>query len=422
MKITGTETMGKSNLPEFEDERIAALKELEILDTPPDEKFDRITKIAQILFDVPIALVSLVDVNRQWFKSCVGLSVRETPRSMSFCSHAILEEDVMAIEDAKNDKRFADNPLVTGDPFIRFYAGKPIRGPTNQLLGTLCIIDKVPRKLSRGDRAILIDLANWVESEIKTMALNNELKKITLQLKQTEQELIDKNLQLEMSLSEKTQKLVKSQQLTAIGTMASRLAHDIKNPLSVIQMTSDLLSEKLEKNMDDTMKDQCQMLKNSITDITRIVEDVLDFVTSKEIQKSESSLLFLLNNSLSNIVVPSGIKIDLPKNDITINCDGKKIGAVFSNLIINSIQAMGSSGHIFIRFRTLPEKITIEFEDSGKGISDENIEKVFEPLFTTKSKGTGLGLGICKAIIEQHSGTLSVSNNPTIFTIELPKD
>ena len=414
--------MGKSSLPEFEDERIAALKEFEILDTPPDEKFDRITKIAQILFDVPIALVSLVDVNRQWFKSCVGLSVRETPRSMSFCSHAILEEDVMAIEDAKNDKRFADNPLVTGEPYIRFYAGKPIRGPTNQLLGTLCIIDKVPRKLSRGDRALLIDLANWVESEIKTMALNNELKKITLQLKQTEQELIDKNLQLEMSLSEKTQKLVKTQQVAAIGTMASRLAHDIKNPLSVIQMTSDLLSEKLEKNMDDSMKGQCQMLKNAITDITRIVEDVLDFVSSKEIQKSESSLLFLLNNSLSNIVVPSEIKIDLPSNDVTINCDGRKIGAVFSNLIINSIQAMGSSGHVFIRFRSLPEKITIEFEDSGNGISNENIEKVFEPLFTTKSKGTGLGLGICRAIIDQHNGTLSVSNNPTIFTIELPKD
>ena len=414
--------MGKTSLPEFEDERIAALKELEILDTPPDEKFDRITKIAQILFDVPIALVSLVDVNRQWFKSCVGLSVRETPRSMSFCSHAILEEDVMAIEDAKNDKRFADNPLVTGEPYIRFYAGKPIRGPTNQLLGTLCIIDKVPRKLSRGDRALLIDLANWVESEIKTMALNNELKKITLQLKQTEQELIDKNLQLEMSLSEKTQKLVKTQQVAAIGTMASRLAHDIKNPLSVIQMTSDLLSEKLEKNMDDSMKGQCQMLKNAITDITRIVEDVLDFVSSKEIQKSESSLLFLLNNSLSNIVVPSEIKIDLPSNDVTINCDGRKIGAVFSNLIINSIQAMGSSGHVFIRFRSLPEKITIEFEDSGNGISNENIEKVFEPLFTTKSKGTGLGLGICRAIIDQHNGTLSVSNNPTIFTIELPKE
>jgi len=422
VKIPTRVSMGKSSLPEFEDERIAALKELEILDTPPDEKFDRITKIAQILFDVPIALVSLVDVNRQWFKSCVGLSVRETPRSMSFCSHAILEEDVMAIEDAKNDKRFADNPLVTGEPYIRFYAGKPIRGPTNQLLGTLCIIDKVPRKLSRGDRALLIDLANWVESEIKTMALNNELKKITLQLKQTEQELIDKNLQLEMSLSEKTQKLVKTQQVAAIGTMASRLAHDIKNPLSVIQMTSDLLSEKLEKNMDDSMKGQCQMLKNAITDITRIVEDVLDFVSSKEIQKSESSLLFLLNNSLSNIVVPSEIKIDLPSNDVTINCDGRKIGAVFSNLIINSIQAMGSSGHVFIRFRSLPEKITIEFEDSGNGISNENIEKVFEPLFTTKSKGTGLGLGICRAIIDQHNGTLSVSNNPTIFTIELPKD
>ena len=157
--------MEESSLSKNEDARIAALRDLEILDTPPEERFDRITKIAQILFDVPIALVSLVDVNRQWFKSCVGLSARETPRSMSFCSHAILEEDVMTIEDAKNDERFVDNPLVTGDPFIRFYAGKPIKGPTNQPIGTLCIIDKTPRKLSLGDKALLIDLANWVESE-----------------------------------------------------------------------------------------------------------------------------------------------------------------------------------------------------------------------------------------------------------------
>ncbi len=112
-----------------EEERIKSLHSLNILDTPPDEKFDRITRTAQIILDVPIALISLVDVNRQWFKSCTGLSATETPRSVSFCSHAILNEDVFVIEDAKKDSRFSDNSLVTGNPFIRFYAGKPIRGP-----------------------------------------------------------------------------------------------------------------------------------------------------------------------------------------------------------------------------------------------------------------------------------------------------
>lgn len=109
--------------------RIQSLHDLNILDTPPEERFDRITKIAQIMFDVPIALVSLVDSNRQWFKSCAGLSVTETPRSVSFCSHAILNEDVMTVSDATQDERFANNPLVTGSPNIRFYAGKPIQHP-----------------------------------------------------------------------------------------------------------------------------------------------------------------------------------------------------------------------------------------------------------------------------------------------------
>ena len=412
--------MGSSNLPEFEDQRIKALHDLQILDTPPEERFDRITKIAQILFDVPIALVSLVDTNRQWFKSCVGLSARETPRSMSFCSHAILEEDVMAIEDAKNDVRFADNPLVTGEPYIRFYAGKPIRGPTNQLLGTLCIIDKIPRKLTKGDRGLLIDLANWVENEIRTLALTNQLKNVALQLKLTEQELVQKNLQLELSLSEKTEKLIKSQQIAVLGTMASRLAHDIKNPLSVIKMTSDILSEQLEDKMDDNMKTKCQSLKNSITHISRIIEDVLEFVSHKELERTDCSIQYLLNNTLGNIVIPERVTIEVPKEDVTINCDGRKIEAIFSNLITNAIQAINEDGRIQIRIIPSAEDVVIEFEYSGTGIPEKNLDKIFELLFKKKKKGTGLGLGICKTIIEQHNGSISVRNNPTVFTVKLP--
>ncbi|HEY0068747.1 MAG TPA: GAF domain-containing protein, partial [Chloroflexia bacterium] len=115
--------------------RLSALRRLNILDTPPEERFDRITRTATRLFDVPVALVSLVDENRQWFKSCVGLDMSETPRSMSFCAYAIGRDDILLIPDALQDPQFADNPLVTGYPHIRFYAGCPVIAPDGSKLG-----------------------------------------------------------------------------------------------------------------------------------------------------------------------------------------------------------------------------------------------------------------------------------------------
>lgn len=127
--------------------------------------------MAQQLFGVKTALVSLVDSNRQWFKSKIGLDAPETPRNISFCGHAILQEDVFVIEDTHNDQRFADNPLVTGEPKIRFYAGKPIRSRGGHALGTLCVIDSQPRSLTDVQKSMLGDLAEMVEDEINTLAL-----------------------------------------------------------------------------------------------------------------------------------------------------------------------------------------------------------------------------------------------------------
>jgi PAS domain S-box-containing protein len=157
--------------PPNEQQRLAALRTLRILDTPPEERFDRITRTAQRLFDVPIALVSLVDENRQWFKSCYGLPVSETPRDVSFCGHAILSTELLVIENATQDARFADNPLVTGGPAIRFYAGCPLRGPGNVMLGTLCIISPAPRRFTAADRQTLRDLGAWAENELSNMAV-----------------------------------------------------------------------------------------------------------------------------------------------------------------------------------------------------------------------------------------------------------
>ena len=160
-----------ARLPTNEAQRLRSLYSLGILDTSPQERFDRLTRLACRLFDVKIALVSLVDSDRQWFKSKVGLDVTETPREHSFCSHAILGEDVMVVPDALADARFRDNPLVTGSPDIRFYAGCPIKAPDGAALGTLCVISDQPRDLDPEDERVLRDLAGTVEEELKALAL-----------------------------------------------------------------------------------------------------------------------------------------------------------------------------------------------------------------------------------------------------------
>lgn len=156
----------RAQMPINEDARLAALKKLEILDTDPEERFDRIARIASESFDVPIALVSLVDHDRQWFKSCVGLSTKETPRDMAFCAHAILENQLLIVPDAFLDPRFADNPLVSGEPHVRFYAGCPLKLPDGNLIGTLCLIDPRPRQLDDRKINLLKDLGKLVEIEL----------------------------------------------------------------------------------------------------------------------------------------------------------------------------------------------------------------------------------------------------------------
>ena len=161
----------------FEEERLKELYSLGILDTHSEESYDRITKLITKIFQVPIALVSLVDANRQWIKSGCGFDAKETSREVSFCAHAIQEPELLIIPDAKNDSRFADNPLVQGEPYIRFYAGAVFRGPTSQPLGTLCLIDHKSRTLNDEEKAILVAFAHIVESEIIRSYHSEKLKK-----------------------------------------------------------------------------------------------------------------------------------------------------------------------------------------------------------------------------------------------------
>lgn len=173
--------MKSPEIPPDEQSRLQTLRSLDVLDTPPEERFDRLTRLAKRIFRVPIALVSLIDENRQWFKACEGLGVLETPRDISFCGHTILGDNIFLIPDAKDDERFADNPLVLNDPYIRFYAGCPLRALNGQKMGTLCVIDQKPRTFDEEDADALRDLAAMVEDELVSvqLAVLDELTKIS---------------------------------------------------------------------------------------------------------------------------------------------------------------------------------------------------------------------------------------------------
>ncbi|MGA8862994.1 MAG: sensor domain-containing diguanylate cyclase [Gallionella sp.] len=163
--------MKKPDIPPDEQFRLETLRSFNILDTPREERFDRFTRIAKRLFDVPIAYISLIDENRQWLKSSMGFNASETSRDISFCGHAILGDQVFIIPDATNDARFADNPLVLGNPKICFYAGCPLSAPNGRKLGTLCIIDHKPRHLRTEDLEALRDLSSMVEHELAAVQL-----------------------------------------------------------------------------------------------------------------------------------------------------------------------------------------------------------------------------------------------------------
>jgi len=153
-------------LPANEGRRLDALHALNVLDTPPEERFDRYTRIAAQLFDVPIAIVSLIDTDRQWYKSHHGIDLTESPRETAFCAHTILDNAVLQVPDALHDDRFADSPFVAGEPRVRFYAGAPLAAPDGSMIGAFCVVDRRPRQLDEQQLTLLRDLADLVQAEL----------------------------------------------------------------------------------------------------------------------------------------------------------------------------------------------------------------------------------------------------------------
>ncbi len=240
-------------------------------------------------------------------------------------------------------------------------------------------------------------------------------------IQKMEEQLLEQNKKLSTEVEDKNNELVRNARLATIGTMASRVAHDLKNPLTIIQTYSEMLTPQILSKLNTNDKEKWLRIQNSILDMKRIIEDVLDFARTTEIKKQSASILNIINLAMNHVRSSYGIVIRLPENDVLFRCDSRKLEGVISNLINNSIQALDGQGEIDLEVDSDMDFVTIKIKDSGPGISDENMDKIFEPMFTTKKTGTGLGLVICKSIIEQHGGTISASNKPTTFTIKLPR-
>jgi len=272
-------------------------------------------------------------------------------------------------------------------------------------------------------KSTIIPVVDSEDKIINFIAIRTDItkeKETQTKLLEMEGQLLSQNENLLSEVESKSSELVRSERLATIGTMASRVAHDLKNPLTILHTYAEMLTPEILSKLDSKDKEKWFRMQNSIFDMSRIIEDVLDFARTTEIKKKPASFQSILKLAMNHVKSFYGITINLPEKDFKINCDARKIEGVLSNIINNAVQSLDGHGEIDVEISVDSEFLIIKIKDSGPGIAEENLEKIFEPMFTTKTTGTGLGLVICKSIVEQHGGTLSVSNKPTTFTIKLP--
>lgn len=260
------------------------------------------------------------------------------------------------------------------------------------------------------NRLVLISLAAALVVSIILFAFSRD------KLFQKEAEIIQIKKDLEIAEYKS-----KSDKLAAVGELAARIAHDLRNPLSVIRVTSEILQMQ-NKDLSEKEKETFEKQKNAIDRMSHQIAEVLDFVRSKPVSKQPVEFSKMITNVLNNILVPKRVKIIKPDKDLVLKCDPAQIEVVLVNLLRNAIDAVENDGIISIKLSEDQNYHIISIENTGRGIPEENLQKIFEPLFTTKQKGTGLGLASCKNIIEQHGGTIIAENNPTTFIIKLPKN
>ncbi|MEM7027450.1 MAG: ATP-binding protein [Pseudomonadota bacterium] len=391
--------------PDNEVDRIDALKSLGILDTLPEQEYDQITRLAAAICETPIALVSLVDVDRQWFKSKVGIDVESTHRDLAFCAHAILTPtSPLIVQDATKDKRFADNKLVTDAPHIRFYAGIPLVATNEDALGTLCVIDTKPKEISQSQVEALQTLATNIVSLF-------ELRKARIEQEQLIKELEDSN-----------------QDLKHFAYLAS---HDLKEPARTISGFVKLLENKLGKEIDDETVEFMRFITQGCKRMDLLIKGLLDICL---VGNSEPNKQAIDTNQIVGEVIEE-LKQTIDETGTTIQrqelveCYGnaEQLKMVFRNLISNSIKFRADRPPMIeIDSRQENDFFIFTVKDNGVGIEELYKEKIFEifsrPGVNTKTDGVGIGLAICKKIIVRHGGEIRVdysSNEGSAFVFSI---
>jgi two-component system NtrC family sensor kinase len=422
--------MKKAPVLSNDQQRLKILREYEVLDTSPERQFDDITLLASTICQTPIALVSLIDEDRQWFKSRVGLAATETPRDISYCGHAIHQTEVFIVPDAFADPRFADNPLATGAPHVRFYAGAPLKTPSGLSVGTLCVIDNQPRKLNEDQIKALEALARMVVDFLEIRKAN---KKLADHIRDSEQK--------QRVIDQQQMMLIHSAKMSALGEMAGGVAHEINNPLSIIQAKAQFMMKSLDRGQiqpgDPKIRESFDLIQKTTGRMAEIVQGLRHFARDSDGEAArETPLKNMFQEVLSlstERLKQAEIEVHLPAMDeVFLNCNPVQIEQVMMNLMNNAHDALNSkdrkdTSKKWIRWDLIAEghDLVLRMSDNGCGIPEHLVQKLMQPFFTTKAPGvgTGLGLSISKGIIEKHGGQLTLISraNPTCFEIRLPQ-
>jgi len=380
--------------PENESRRLKALKEYSILDTLPEEEYDDITKLASRICETSISTISLIDEKRQWFKSKVGLNVRETSRNDSFCAHAIIEPDkIFTVKDSRLDSRFSDNPLVVGEPHVIFYTGVPLVSPEGLPLGTLCVIDDKPKELNDEQLVALQALSNQVVSLF-------ELRKSKMLLEKFSKDLETRNVELEK--------------------FAHVAAHDIKSPLNNISSLTEILISQYSENLNDEAKMLMSMLDTSSIALRNLVDGILEHSKSDSIlveARSAFEIKKLVEETVQLLDNKSECQFILSFENQVVFTNRVALQQILINLIANGIKYNDKKEVVLeIGFKDTENFYKFSVADNGPGIKEENQQKIFGIFETLANedrfgnKGNGIGLSTVKKLVEGLGGQISVDS------------
>ncbi|WP_139959945.1 sensor histidine kinase [Flavicella sediminum] len=373
--------------PKDEKERLKSLDSFKILETLPEKEYDNLTRLASQICGTPIALISLITEDKQWFKSHHGLDATETPREFAFCAHAINTPDkTFVIPDSRKDERFHDNPLVVNDPNVIFYAGAPLNTPDGYSLGTLCVIDHKPNELTKEQLSALEALAEQVISQF----------------------LLRKNIELLEKKNEEANLLNKQ-----LNTFAHSLTHDIKTPIRGIQTIASWLKSDYETTLDKQANDWIDIILSRTDYMDTLATGMLDYSkkTNENIIYSRFNIETLLKEIKDNF--PSkNFQFDFMDANFEIEHSEVAFLTIFQNLISNSIKyGDQENGIVKIAFAKTAQDLEIIYEDNGPGIPNEFREKVFllfETLGSKNENSAGIGLTTVKGFIDRLKGSIKL--------------